>query len=56
MVADLSGKGVWLPQAKALLYICVVDIDAQSYLTHEPKLVLFRVKIENKRKKNFAAY
>ena len=50
LVADLSVRGVWLPQAEALFDVRIVDTDAQSYLTHTPKSVLFGTEIEKKRK------
>ena len=50
LVADLSVRGVWLPQAEALFDVRIVDTDAQSYLTHTPKSVLFGAEIEKKRK------
>jgi len=50
LVADLSVRGVWLPQAEALFDVRIVDTDAQSYLSHTPKSVLFGAEIEKKRK------
>ena len=32
LIADLCVQGVWLPQAKALFDIHIIDTDAQSYL------------------------
>ena len=49
LVADLSVRGVWLPQAEALFDVRIVDTNAQSYLTHTPKSVLFGAEIEKKR-------
>ena len=50
LVADLSVRGVWLPQTEVLFDVRVVDTDAQSYLSHTPKSVLVRAEIEKKRK------
>ena len=50
LVADLSIRGVWLPQAEALFDVCIVDTDAQSYLIHSPTSVLFGADIDKKRK------
>ena len=33
LVADISIRGVWIPQAEALFDIIVTDTDAQSYLS-----------------------
>jgi len=49
LVADLSVRGVWLPQAEALFDVCIVDTDAQSYLIHSPKSVLFGAEIEKRK-------
>ena len=46
LVADLSVRGVWLPQAEALFDVRVVDTDAQSYLSCTPKSVLLHAEIE----------
>ena len=54
LVADLSVRGVWLPQAEVLFDVHVVDTDAQSYLSHTPKSVLLRAEIEKKRKHSAA--
>ena len=48
LVADLSVRGVWLPQAEALFDVRIVDTNAQSYLTHTPKSVLFGAEIEKR--------
>ena len=45
LVVDLSVWGVWLPQAEALFDFDIVDTDAQSYLIHTPKSVLFGAEI-----------
>ena len=50
LVADLSVRDVWLPQAEALFDVRVVDTDAQSYLSHTPKSVLLHAEL--KRSKN----
>jgi len=50
LVADLSVRGVWLPQVEALFDVRIVDTDAQSYLIHTPKSVLFSAEIEKKKK------
>ena len=36
LVADLSVRGVWIPQAEALFDIRVVDTDTQSYRNRAP--------------------
>ena len=40
LIADLSIRGVWLPQVKALFDKRVVDTEAQSYLSKSPMDVL----------------
>ena len=55
LIADLGVHGVWLPQYEVLFDIRVIDIDAQSYLTTAPNLVLFRAEGEKKQKYSAAA-
>ena len=43
LIADLYVRGVYLPQAEALFDICVIDIDAQSYL--HPTLICMQQSI-----------
>ena len=50
LVADLSVRGVWVPQAEALFDVRVVDTDAQSYLDRSPLDVLSIAESEKKRK------
>ena len=50
LVADLSVRGVWLPQTELLFDVRAVDTNAQSYLSHTPKSVLILAEIEKKRK------
>jgi len=40
LIADLSVRGVWLPQAEALFDVRIVDTDAQSYLNHTPMAMI----------------
>ena len=53
-VADLSVRGVWVPQAEALFDVRVVDTDAQSYLDRSPLDVLSIAESEKKRKNHQA--
>ena len=48
LVADLSVRGVWLPQAEALFDVRVSDTDAQSYLSQSPSEVLLNAEKEKK--------
>ena len=50
LIADLCVRGVYLPQAEALLDIHVIDTDTQSYLHHTPSRVLYNAKAEKKNK------
>ena len=50
LIADLSARGVWEPQALVLFDICVVNTDAKSYLSHSPIAVLASAETEKKRK------
>ena len=50
LIADLSARGVWEPQAMALFDICVVEIDARSYLSQSPGPVLASAEAEKKKK------
>ena len=43
-------QGVWIPQSEALLDICVVDTDAQSYRDCTPLAVLSSAEHDIKRK------
>ena len=47
-MADLSVRGVWLPQAEALFDVRVSDTDAQSYLSQSPSEVLLNAEKEKK--------
>lgn len=40
LVANLSIRGVWIPQAEALFDIRVTDTDGQSYMSSSPIDVL----------------
>ena len=44
-IADLGVRSFWLPQAEALFDVCIVDTDAQSYVIHTLKSVLFGTEI-----------
>ena len=52
LITDLCVCGVWEPQPRteALFDIRVVDTDAQSYLAHSPRDVLYSAEGEKKRK------
>ena len=50
MVADLSVRGVWIPQVEALFDIRVVDTDAQSYRNSSPMDILSGAEKEKKNK------
>ena len=50
LVADLSVRGVWVPQAEALFDIRVIDTDAQSYRAQSPIDVLSVAEREKKKK------
>ena len=49
-IADLSIRGVWQPLTVALLDVCVVDTDAQSYASRTVDAVLCSAEQEKKRK------
>ena len=50
LVADLAICGVWLPQAKALFDVSVIDTDAQSYSNRSPRDVIKTAENEKKSK------
>ena len=50
LVADLSVRGVWVPQAEALFDVRVVDTDAQSYLDRSPLDVLSNCRVREEEK------
>ena len=50
LIADLSVRGVWQPQAEGLFDIRVVDTDAQSYVGRSPTEVLITAEQEKKAK------
>ena len=50
LVADLCVQGVWIPQAEALLDICVVDTNTKSYCDCTPMAVLRPVEHDKKQK------
>ncbi|KAL5493165.1 hypothetical protein EMCRGX_G014303 [Ephydatia muelleri] len=50
LIADLSIQGVWQPQTAALLDVCVIDTDAQSYASCTVDAVLCSAEQEKKRK------
>ena len=49
-MADLSVRGVWIPQAEALFDIQVVDTDTQSYRNRAPIDILSTAEREKKAK------
>ena len=50
LVADISARGVWQPQATALFDIRIVDTDAPSYSGKSPQTVLRMAEREKKLK------
>ena len=50
LVADLGVKGVWQQQSEALLNICVINTDTQSYDQRAVNAILARAEREKKRK------
>ena len=50
LVADLAIRGVWSHRSEALLDICVVNTDAQSYLSRSQSDVLAKAEEEKKAK------
>ena len=50
LIADLCARGVWEPQAMALLDIHVVDTNTKSYQSHFPVVMLASAKDEKNRK------
>ena len=50
LIADLSVRGVWQPQTAALFNVCVVDTDAQSYLSCSVGTILSSAEQENTQK------
>ena len=55
LIADLSVRGVWLPQSEVLFDIRIIDTDAQSYLSQPPISVLLTAENEKKRKYSAAS-
>ena len=55
LIADLGVRGVWQPQGEALFDVCVVDTDAQSYISCSVADVLVSAEEEKKRKNRLAA-
>ena len=52
LIADLSIRGVWVPQAEALFDVRVVDTHGQSYLDRSPLDVLSAAEVEKKENTN----
>ena len=50
LVADLSVRGVWVPQSEVLFEVRIFNTDAQSYLNRPPLDVLSAAEEEKKRK------
>ena len=50
LVADLSVRGVWVPQVEALFDIRIIDTDARSYCTRPPITILSNAEMEKKKK------
>ena len=55
LIADISIRGLWQPQAVALLDVRVVDTDAPSHIHRNTVAVLSSAEEEKKRKYNSAA-
>ena len=55
LIADISSRGLWQPQAVALLDMRVVDTDAPSHIHWNTAAVLSSAEEEKKRKYNSAA-
>ena len=55
LIADISIRGLWQPQAVALLDVRVVDIDAPSHIHRNAVAVISSAEEEKKRKYNSAA-
>ena len=55
LIADLGVRGVWQPQSEALFDVCVVDTDAQSYISRSVADVLVGAEEEKKWKYRLAA-
>jgi len=50
LIADVSARGVWQPQATALFDVRVVDTDAPSYLNRTPTSIIQSAEREKKAK------
>ena len=50
LVADLSVRGVWIPQSEALFDVRIVDTDARTYRDRSPMDVLSAAEGEKKKK------
>lgn len=48
LIANLGARGVWIPQAEALLDVKVPDTDAGSYVNHSVSGVLATAEEEKK--------
>lgn len=55
LVADLSVRGAWQPQATTFFYVRVVDSDANSYLHRDVGAVLSSIEHTKKQKYSQAA-
>ena len=54
LVADLSVRGVWMPQSEALFDVRIIDTDARSYCNRSPSEVLLTAEVEKKKKYHLA--
>ena len=52
LVADLSVRGVWVPQVEALFDIRIIDTEARSYCTHPPITILSKLRRKKRRNTN----
>ena len=52
LVADLSVRGVWVPQVEASFDIRIIDTDTRSYCIRPPIIILSNAEIEKRRNTN----
>jgi len=56
LIVDFGARGVWKPQAMALLDIPVIDTDTRSYLSHSLGAVLASAEAEKKHRTSCHLY
>ena len=49
LVADLSVRGVWMPQSEVLFDVRIINTDARSYCNRSPSEVLLTAEVEKKK-------